>query len=117
MNTAANYFDFSRQVGYDIWFHRNGMPGWHQDRDEATFLKTGQSHFPICSIVFYPHIKDLVGGELVFDNNMRIIPKTNRLVIFGPGLEHKVTPIESGERISMNINSWIYPIDVATNAN
>lgn len=117
MNTAANYFDFSRQVGYDIWFHRNGMPGWHQDRDEATFLKTGQSHFPICSIVFYPHIKDLVGGELVFDNNMRIIPKTNRLVIFGPGLEHKVTPIESGERVSMNINSWIYPIDVATNAN
>ena len=52
MNTAANYFNFDSQVGYDIWFHRNGMPDWHKDRDEQTFFKTGQSHFPICSIVF-----------------------------------------------------------------
>ena len=115
--TAGNYFNFDNQVGYDIWFHRNGMPDWHQDRDEQTFFKTGQSHFPICSIVFYPHVKDLVGGELIFKNNMRITPVSNRLVMFGPGLEHKVTPIQSGERVSMNINAWNYDVEVATDFN
>ena len=67
--------------------------------------------------MFYPHVKDLVGGELIFKNNMRITPVSNRLVMFGPGLEHKVTPIQSGERVSMNINSWNYDIEVATEFN
>ena len=48
---------------------------------------------------------------------MRITPVSNRLVMFGPGLEHKVTPIQSGERVSMNINSWNYDIEVATDFN
>ena len=87
---------------------------WHQDRDEQTFWETGQSHFPICSIVFYPYVENLIGGELVFKNNMRITPVTNRLVMFGPGLEHKVTPIESGERVSMNINAWNSRVKIDT---
>jgi len=115
LTNASAYFNFNNQIGYDVWFHRNGTPGWHQDRDEQTFWETGQSHFPICSIVFYPHVKDLVGGELIFKNNMRITPVTNRLVMFGPGLEHKVTPIESGERVSMNINAWNSRVKIATN--
>jgi len=114
IKTASNYIDLTRQVGYDTWFHKNSSPDWHVDRDEKHFFRTGQNYFPLCSIVYYPEVKELEGGELIFKNNMRIKPVSNRLVIFGPALEHKVTSIINGKRTSMNINVWSYPNEVAT---
>ena len=30
LTNASAYFNFNNQIGYDVWFHRNGTPGWHQ---------------------------------------------------------------------------------------
>ena len=60
--------------------------------------------FPVCSLVFYTEIKDLQGGELIVEDTI-ITPKENRLVIFSPGLLHKVNEFE-GKRVSLSINPW-----------
>ena len=44
------------------------------------------------------------GGELLLDGD-KILPKTNRLVIFAPGIPHNVEDF-TGERISMMVNPW-----------
>ena len=44
------------------------------------------------------------GGELIVEDTI-ITPKENRVVIFGPGLIHKVNEFE-GQRVSLSINPW-----------
>ena len=44
------------------------------------------------------------GGELLLGSD-KILPKTNRLVIFAPGIPHNVEDF-TGERISMMVNPW-----------
>ena len=86
--------------------------------------------FPLCSIVYYLQIEDLVNGELRISHNDEIqlnstntlyeevranrldhkiddiiIPKTNRAVMFSPGKFHTVNEF-TGKRISMIINPW-----------
>ena len=39
------------------------------------------------------------------ENGVEIKPKTNRLVLFEPGLKHRVEKFE-GTRYSININPW-----------
>jgi len=135
VSIATDYFDFSDYVGYEAWTHMNTRPGqnidgylsggevdldsnmnkqggqssshdgWHYDKDELYFNRTGDMKFPICSLVYYPLVaKDLKGGRLVFEDH-KIIPKENRLVMFSPGEIHTVDGFK-GKRCSLIINPW-----------
>jgi len=110
LHLASKYFDLSGVVGYEFWTHNNTIPigdnddGWHKDRDELSYHVRKIFRFPVCSLVFYTEIKDLQGGELIVEDTI-ITPKENRLVIFSPGLLHKVNEFE-GKRVSLSINPW-----------
>ena len=110
LHLASKYIDLSKVVGYEAWTHNNTIPigdnddGWHKDRDELSYHVRKIFRFPVCSIVFYTEIKDLQGGELIVEDTI-ITPKENRVVIFGPGLIHKVNEFE-GQRVSLSINPW-----------
>ena len=71
--------------------------------------KTKEEKLPICSIVYYASIKNLIGGQLVTENEI-YTPKTNDIVTFPKGLLHKVENFK-GERIIVAINPWEYKID------
>ena len=77
----------------------------HQDKDEVAYLKHGISRFPLFSTVFYLEVEKLINGELVFEDGVEIIPKTNRLVIFKKGLQHRVRTFD-GHRVSIAVNPW-----------
>ena len=53
---------------------------------------------------------DLQGGKLEFEDGRKITPKTNRLVVFGPGIRHNVEENYIGDRISLALNPWPRPI-------
>jgi hypothetical protein len=101
-------FDLSKMVGCEVWTHNTTRPDWHFDKDEKLNANTGQLKFPICSIVFYPFVQNLIGGRLLTGSE-QIVPKTNRLIIFSSGIYHSVEPF-SGERLSLAINPWDYKL-------
>ena len=107
LDKASNYFDLSEMRYYESWTHQNTLPSeWHYDKDE-TLYKKGEFRFPLCSTVFYPTVsEDIKGGSLMFESGVTVKPKTNRLVIFAPGLYHGVQPFR-GKRTSINTNPWI----------
>ena len=74
------------------------------DQDEQLAAKTNQTRFPLCSMVYYVKVNDLKGGKLHIEDDI-ITPKTNRLVIFSPQLNHCVDPF-IGDRISFCVNPW-----------
>ena len=105
LDICKDYFDLSSMIGYELW--RNlSPPGYHLDKDENLYKRTKQLKFPLCSIVYYPLVENLVGGEFCTEDNIKFIPISNRLLIFGPGLGHKVTPVESGKRIAISMAPW-----------
>lgn len=106
INTASKLFDLSTMTGFEFWSNTSYLPGWHYDKDEGEFDLTGKNVFPLCSIVYYAHVKDLVSGRFVTETE-KIVPKTNRLLIFSPGIYHTVEPF-AGERIAIAINVWNY---------
>ena len=62
-------------------------------------------------MVYYPYVdEDLKGGRLEFEDGQMITPKTNRLVVFGPGIRHNVEENYIGDRISLALNPWPKPI-------
>ena len=82
LQETKNYYDLSNCIGYELWSQNNTRPyDWHYDKDENFFDLTGNYKFPICSIVYYLNVNNLVGGALHLDNCI-INPKINRLVIF-----------------------------------
>ena len=103
---AENFYDMSSCVGYEFWTHNDTRPpeGWHYDKDEFLFDATGTYDYPLCSIVYYPFIKNLEGGQLHLECDI-ITPKENRLVIFPPKTFHYVEPF-TGKRVSLLINPW-----------
>lgn len=107
LQVAGNHFDLQEMNYYESWTHNNTKPrDWHYDKDEVLY-KDGLYRFPLCSTVFYPDISEnLTGGELMFENGVRIKPKRNRLVVFAPGLYHGVQAFR-GKRVSINTNPWI----------
>ena len=104
---ASNFFGISSMVGCEIWAHYGTRPEWHQDKDELAG-KNGELKFPLCGIVYYPLIENLVGGRLLTGSE-QIVPKTNRMVLFSPGILHTVEPYE-GNRMSVAINPWNYTL-------
>lgn len=104
LEKAHKYVPLENSIGYEYWTQQNTTPaGKHQDKDERAFGK-GITRFPMCSIVYYLTVENLVGGELVFDN-VTVKPKENSMVIFKKGLEHHVNDF-TGNRVSIAVNPW-----------
>lgn len=103
IDIASNYFELNDMIGIESWAHMNSRPDWHIDQDEWAFSK-GIIERPICSIVFYPFVDLVDGGDFVTEDK-KISPKTNRALIFSPGIKHKVDAW-NGQRISVAINPW-----------
>tara|TARA_B100000212_G_scaffold342451_1_gene329678 strand:- start:2450 stop:2929 length:480 start_codon:yes stop_codon:yes gene_type:complete len=105
LNLAGSFFDLSSCMGYEFWTHLNTRPrDWHIDQDEKLVSTTGQTRFPLCSVVYYVKVKNLKGGKLHIEDDI-ITPKSNRMVIFSPKLNHCVEPF-MGDRITLCVNPW-----------
>ena len=105
IDIASNFYDMSSCVGYEFWTQNNSRPSeWHYDKDEDFLKEKGVLHFPLCSMVYYPVVEDLQGGQLHLECDI-ITPKENRLVIFPPKTFHYVEPF-TGKRVSLLINPW-----------
>jgi len=105
LNIAGSFFDLSSCIGYEFWTHFNTRPDdWHIDQDEKLVSTTGQTRFPLCSVVYYVKVKNLKGGKLHIEDDI-ITPKSNRMVIFSPKLNHCAEPF-MGDRITLCVNPW-----------
>jgi hypothetical protein len=128
---AGEYYNLSSCGGYEFWVHHHTKPPtWHIDNDERRREEDDILIFPLCSIVYYLQVDNLINGELCVSHNDEvklhstnflyeevrnsgldskindiIVPKANRMVMFSPGKFHTVNPF-IGKRISMIINPW-----------
>ena len=110
IKAVGSTVDLSTMAGCEIWTHVNSGPGWHIDRDEIAFRKTGETHMPLCSIVYYISVRDLRDGRFCSDIGV-VTPETNMLITFPRGLLHGVEPFQ-GERIILAVNPWDHIIEV-----
>lgn len=105
---GAAQFDLSKATGFELWTHQNTRPHvWHYDHDEHERMTTEYIRFPICSIVYYPFVGKLEGGNFRTETVI-VTPRTNRLITFSPGVLHGVEEYV-GERFAVLLNPWIYP--------
>ena len=110
-----------QQAGIEWWCNTNNDLDWHIDKDEAEGRRSGTYRLPLLSTVFYPHVS-CAGGELLvadnapvqpgyrgplpsFNSVISIPPVRNRLVLFSPGVLHRINPLQ-GERYSVAVNLW-----------
>ena len=107
LDIAKDYFDLSSAIGYETWIRMSTRPrDWHRDHDDRLEMTTGELKYPICTTCYYPYVADNVkDGRLCFENGTIVLPKTNRMVFFGPDVYHNVEPF-TGERISILLNPW-----------
>ena len=111
----------SQRAGVEWWCNTNNDLDWHIDKDELEGRRSGRFLLPLLSTVFYPHVS-CAGGELLVADNppiengyqgplptfrsvISIPPVVNRLVLFSPGILHRINPFE-GERYSVAVNIW-----------
>lgn len=102
--TVSKFFDLSEMVGFEYWTNHNVDKDWHYDTDESD----REERYPICSIVYYPQVDILSGGNFITETES-IKAKENRLLCFSPGIYHKVESFE-GQRVSIAINPWNYKV-------
>ena len=110
-----------QRAGVEWWCNTNNDLDWHIDKDELEGRRSGRFVLPLLSTVFYPHVS-CAGGELLVADNppiangyegplpmfrsvISIPPVVNRLVLFSPGILHRINPFE-GERYSVAVNIW-----------
>ena len=110
-----------QRAGFEWWCNTNNDLDWHIDKDELEGRRSGRFLLPLLSTVFYPHVS-CAGGELLvadsppiengyqgplptFRSVISIPPVVNRLVLFSPGILHRINPFE-GERYSVAVNIW-----------
>jgi hypothetical protein len=105
LDIASKYVDLSQMVGYEYWCNTNqqGLE-WHTDKDENLFHSIGKLELPLCSIVYYTVVSELFNGKFITLTET-ITPKYNRLLIFNPGMIHKVEAY-TGTRTAISINPW-----------
>jgi hypothetical protein len=104
LKAASKYYDLTNMIGCEMWCHYNTRPDWHYDKDEQLWQETKEIKSPLCSIVYYGLINDLVGGKFMTET-VTITPKTNRLIIFSSGIHHKVEKY-TGDRLAIALNPW-----------
>ena len=110
--------------GWEYWAHyltadaRQGLD-FHYDTDlkhgvsveeEEVLIKNGEIRTADNAFIYYAHRDTPKGGFLELKTNdneiERIEPVFNRLVIFNPKRQHKVTKVTSGVRRSILSNLW-----------
>ena len=108
LDEAEKHFDFSKCIGYEVWRQKNPKLGWHKDKDEYLHDQEKIDRYPICTLVYYLRVEKILGGKLLIKDGPSIKPIQNRLVIFGPGIEHAVDEMFTvdGHRHSIIINPW-----------
>ena len=110
LKIANKFINIKDASGFELWTHYNTKPGFHYDKDEKHFANTGEFRFPLCTLLYYPYIdNNLIGGEFLAEG-IQIKPRTNRLVIFSPGLWHGVNEY-TNDRFSLIINPWFTKIE------
>ncbi|CAN5867751.1 hypothetical protein BH11PSE3_BH11PSE3_08090 [soil metagenome] len=105
---CAMHFDLTAIVGYEMW-RNDGNPGWHVDKDERLFRDRKEQVYPQCSAVYYAQADAVSGGEF-FTEDVRYFPRTNRLVLFSPGIYHGVAAY-AGTRLGVSFNPWNHRIE------
>ena len=108
LKIAHRYIDLSNMIGFETWSHYNTNPGWHLDKNETVYHSTGKIEFPLCSIVYYLSIENLIGGNFLTESET-IKPKNNRLLIFSPGIYHSVESF-IGTRLVIAISPWDHKV-------
>lgn len=106
LSIVEGFFDLSTLQGCECWAHINTRTQMHIDIDDELWHRTGDIKYPICSIVYYPYIKNLQGGEFI-TKTFSVKPKQNRMIVFSPGISHGVEEF-TGERTACAINPWSY---------
>jgi len=106
ISLANSYIDLTSAIGYEMWCNQDNMyvPAMHHDKDDFLYEQQNILSFPLCSIVYYPLIENLVDGDF-YTEDIMLKPKTNRLLIFSPGLLHGVR-LYKGYRKAVSINPW-----------
>jgi hypothetical protein len=104
LNVASKYYNLTSMVGCEMWSHNNTRPGWHYDKDEQLWQETKEIKAPLCSIVYYGLVNDLVGGKFITET-ISVTPKTNRLIVFSPNTYHAVEEY-TGNRLAIALNPW-----------
>jgi hypothetical protein len=102
--------------GIETWINRATGPdesplGWHKDKDEELWARTGERAHPIYGAVLYGHTETPEGGLLQIkseddEEDVFVEPIPNRLILFNPGVEHRVCGLQSGSRRTMATNLW-----------
>ena len=114
VKVAENYFELPTAVGYEWWTQNNTYTNraWHYDVDESN-KETLKS--PLCSIIYYPFVAHLNGGYLSTED-VKIKPKTNRMIIMAPEIMHRIETynIEEATRWSFLLNPWNYKLEEVT---
>lgn len=104
VKTVSKYYDLSSMIGCEMWCHHNTRPDWHYDKDEKLSQETGEIKTPLCSIVYYGSIDNLVNGKFITED-ITVTPKTNRLIMFSPNTHHSVEEY-TGNRLAIALNPW-----------
>lgn len=104
VQVASKYVDINSMTGIEFWSHFGTKPDWHKDRDEKLAATTGEDKYPLCSIVYYAHIDNLIGGRFMTETEI-LVPRNNRMLIFSPGIMHAVEDYQ-GTRLSVSVNPW-----------
>jgi hypothetical protein len=104
LSFVSKFFDLSEMIGFEYWINHNTDKVWHYDTD----LSDDEGRYPICSIVYYPQVGTVSGGNFLTETES-IKPKENRLLFFSPGIYHCVESFE-GQRVSLAINPWKYKV-------
>lgn len=104
LKTVSKYYDLTSMIGCEMWCHYNTRTDWHYDKDEKLCQETGKIKAPLCSIVYYGAINNLIGGKFMTET-ISVMPKTNRLIIFSPNTHHSVEEY-TGNRLAIALNPW-----------
>lgn len=106
LDKCKDYFDLSNFVGYETWYNHKYTPDWHIDKEISisNYAPNHTAELPICSVIYYPKVEGLVGGEFL-TRDITIIPKSNRLIMFSSDIYHKVNSF-TGTRKALPINPW-----------
>ena len=106
----SRFANLDNSIGWEQWMHDPDyapLPPPHFDKDEVSYSMDKALIFPLCSVILYLKVENLIGAKLQLPKEgIDITPETGKLVLMAPGVYHMISPYHSGKRISLNLNFW-----------